>query len=113
MKIDYDTFREVLSFLSENETSLGRSVVIAGIDDKEVNFYLGLQKDEGLIEANIFSNKYSGTFYYPTRVTMKGFKFLNGSSDTDEWKKAQKSVGYFGTIIGIVEIIKFICESAN
>lgn len=113
MKVEIERFREVLNFLSRNEASMGRNIVIESFEDKEVNFYLGLQRDHGLIEANEYSDKESGTFYYPTRVTLKGLKFLDGSSDEEVWEKAQKTVGYFGTIISIAKIIQFICESAN
>lgn len=113
MKIDYDRFREVLQYLNDNEASLGRNLVIHGIDAREVNLYLGIQRDEGLIDANEFSDKESGTFYYPTGITFKGLEFLSGSSDPVIWDKAKRSVRYGTTIIGIVQIIQYFLESSG
>lgn len=113
MKLDFDNFRSVLEYLDENPNILGRDVRIDGLDYAETQRYLGFLKDEGLIEANQFANKTHGTFYYPTRITLNGYKFLDGASTSQRYDKAKKAVGGVATAISIIEIIKFVIESSQ
>jgi hypothetical protein len=92
MKRDMDLVRTILlevERLGPPDGRLGIKIEVEGHDEPEIQGYIRLLDEAGLIETPGNSDRKPGAIW-PRRLTWSGYEFLDAARDNTRWNRAKK-----------------------
>ena len=105
MEIDVELMREIMLEIEDKISwdGLRSQIKIDGHSEEEINYYLQILLDEGLIKAECIPYIGGGKCFLIKHITLLGNEFIANTKDPSKWDKVKN---------GIMPVVKKVTISA-